>query len=234
MSYVVIIPAAGSGKRMNAGKNKLFLSVQEVPIIIHTLRVFDSDETCKGIYLTINPAERDIFQELLTEYKIQKVKRLIPGGKERQDSVYEAVKVIEEEGIVLVHDGARPFIRTNTIRELVEKAAEKKAAVVAVPVKDTVKRVENFQVAETLDRSSLWAAQTPQAFHISLLKRAHEMAERDQFLGTDDTSLVERLGIPVAIIEGEYDNIKLTTQEDLYFAEAIYLKRERRKEEDHV
>ncbi|MET3699960.1 2-C-methyl-D-erythritol 4-phosphate cytidylyltransferase [Bacillus oleivorans] len=221
MQYAVIIPAAGSGKRMNAGKNKLFLTVQDVPVIIHTLQVFETDSLCKAIYLSINPAERESFELLIKQYKIKKIKAMVAGGKERQESVYQALKAVNEADIVLVHDGARPFIRHSTIRHLVEKADESKAAIVAVPVKDTVKRVENGQITETVERSSLWAAQTPQAFHMSILKKAYELAERDSFFGTDDASLVERLGVPVAIVEGQYDNIKLTTKEDLYFAEAI-------------
>lgn len=224
MNYVVVIPAAGSGKRMNAGKNKLFLSIQNVPVIIHTLRVFEADCFCKSIYLTINPAEKDFFEQLLQQYGIQKVKEMVAGGKERQESVYQALKVVKENGIVLVHDGARPFIRQSTIHSLVEKAMESKAAIVAVPIKDTVKRVENRFVTETVERSSLWAAQTPQAFHISDLTNIHERAFCEGFLGTDDASLAERYGISVAIVEGDYDNIKLTTQEDLDFAEAIIRK----------
>ncbi|HWO78567.1 MAG TPA: 2-C-methyl-D-erythritol 4-phosphate cytidylyltransferase [Bacillus sp. (in: firmicutes)] len=221
MEYVVIIPAAGSGKRMNAGKNKLFLTVQNVPVIIHTLQVFETDPLCKAIYLSINPGERESFKLLINQYKINKVKAMVAGGKERQESVFEALKAVRETDIVLVHDGARPFIRHSTIRRLVEKAEESKAAIVAVPVKDTIKRAEDAQIMETVERSGLWAAQTPQAFHMSILKQAYESADRDQFLGTDDASLVERLGVAVAIVEGQYDNIKLTTIEDLYFAEAI-------------
>ena len=221
MQYVVIIPAAGSGKRMNAGKNKLFLTVRDVPVIIHTLQVFETDPLCQAVYLPINPAERESFERLIEQYNINKIKAMVTGGKERQESVFQALKAVKETDIVLVHDGARPFIRHSTIRRLVEKAKECKAAIVAVPVKDTVKRVENAQITETVERSSLWAAQTPQAFHISILKQAYEAAERDSFLGTDDASLVERLGVQVAIVEGQYDNIKLTTKEDLYFADAI-------------
>jgi 2-C-methyl-D-erythritol 4-phosphate cytidylyltransferase len=126
--------------------------------------------------------------------------------------------------MVLIHDGARPFVQQNTIHELVEKAASDKAAVLAVPVKDTIKRVEQGTVVETVERSSLWAIQTPQAFLFDVVMDAHEKAKTNEYLGTDDASLVEKAGQKVSIVEGNYDNIKLTTPEDLLYAEAILTK----------
>ena len=135
--------------------------------------------------------------------------------------MFNGVKEIKEDGLVLVHDGARPFIDHLLIKRLTEAAATHGGAIVAVPVKDTIKKVKENMVIETVERSSLWAVQTPQAFRVSILKKAHEEAEKADYLGTDDASLLERMGQPVVIIEGNYDNIKITTQEDLYFAEAI-------------
>jgi 2-C-methyl-D-erythritol 4-phosphate cytidylyltransferase len=226
MAYQVIIPAAGQGKRMGAGKNKLFLTLENIPVLIHTLRVFEQDMECSGIILSIHPHDQESFNELLTEYRISKVTNLVQGGKERQDSVFNGLKVIHSDGIVLVHDGARPFVKVETIHELVKAAESSGAAIAAVPVKDTIKKVENLLVSETIERSSLWAVQTPQAFRVSTLRKAHECAVEDQFTGTDDASLVERLPHKVVIIEGDYDNIKLTTPEDMFFAEAILKKRE--------
>jgi 2-C-methyl-D-erythritol 4-phosphate cytidylyltransferase len=225
MTYQVIIPAAGQGKRMGAGRNKLFLEIKGIPVLIYTLQVFEEDEQCIGIVLVINPEEEQELQSLLKQYQIKKVIDLVPGGKERQYSVYHGVRAIEGNGIVLVHDGARPFIDHQQISQLVSAAETVGASVLAVPLKDTVKKVEDGKVSETIDRSSLWAIQTPQAFRLSLLRKAHEKAEAEDFLGTDDASLVERIGYDVIIVEGNYDNIKLTTQEDLYFAEAIIQKR---------
>ncbi|MGM0904346.1 MAG: 2-C-methyl-D-erythritol 4-phosphate cytidylyltransferase [Bacillota bacterium] len=225
MAYQVIIPAAGQGKRMGAGRNKLFLTLENIPVLIHTLRVFEQDVECSGIILSIHPHDQESFNELLTEYRINKVTNLVIGGKERQDSVYNGLKVIHSDGIVLVHDAARPFIRVDTIHELVKAAECSGAAIAAVPVKDTIKKVESLLVSETIERSSLWAVQTPQAFRVSIVRKAHERAVETQFTGTDDASLVERLPHKVVIIEGDYDNIKLTTPEDLYFAEAIMKKR---------
>lgn len=222
MEYVVVIPAAGQGKRMKAGKNKLLISLKGTPVIIHTLRVFESHRPCKKIILAINESERGDFQQLLAQFPIGTEIELVAGGQERQHSVYEGLKTISQESVVLVHDGARPFVKHEHIDKLVETAEQTGAAVLAVPVKDTIKRVEGSQVAETFDRSSLWAVQTPQAFRLSLLKKAHIEAESRGFLGTDDASLVERLdGCSVHVVEGAYTNIKLTTPDDLISAEAI-------------
>jgi 2-C-methyl-D-erythritol 4-phosphate cytidylyltransferase len=150
---------------------------------------------------------------------------MVPGGKERQDSIYNALKTISGDGIILVHDAARPFILKENIWRLIEKTMESGAAIIGVQAKDTMKTVHNRTVGETVERSSLWAVQTPQAFRMSILLKAYEKAEQDGFLGTDDSSLVERLPHPVMMVEGDYDNIKLTTPEDLFFAEAILKKR---------
>jgi len=222
--YEVVIPAAGQGKRMKAGKNKLFLELSGVPIIVYTLRVFDEDPQCTGIILAINPDEEEMFTNLIARYDLKKIKR-VSGGKERQQSVYNGIKVVNADtDIILVHDGARPFINHALIYQLTEAALLHGGAVLAVPVKDTIKKATDNLVVETVERSSLWAVQTPQAFRVPLLTKAHDMADVEGFLGTDDASLLERINEPVIIIEGDYDNIKITTQEDLYFAEAILQK----------
>ncbi|MFP3719632.1 2-C-methyl-D-erythritol 4-phosphate cytidylyltransferase [Niallia circulans] len=225
MTYEVIIPAAGQGKRMGLGKNKLFLELDRLPVFIHTLIVFENDPNCNGIWLVVSSDDKKEMNELVKKYAITKVIALIEGGTERQHSVYHAVKELSDDTIVLVHDAARPFIQTEQIARLTKVAVESGAAVLAVPIKDTIKKVDGDLVVETVERSSLWAIQTPQAFRVSILKEAHEMAIVDTYIGTDDASLVERLGQAVQIVEGNYDNIKLTTPEDLYFAEAIVAKR---------
>lgn len=227
MPYQVVIPAAGQGKRMGAGKNKLLLEIDGLPVYIHTLNVFEKDEACERIFLAINPDDQAEIKQQLAREGIRKVAALIPGGKERQDSIYNVLKQMETEGIVLVHDAARPFVDRLLIHSLVSAAEQNGAAILAVPVKDTVKKAAGFMVQETVDRASLWAVQTPQAFRMPILLEAYRKAEDSQFLGTDDASLVERLGHKVFIQEGSYDNIKLTTPEDLYFAEAIIKKRRR-------
>jgi 2-C-methyl-D-erythritol 4-phosphate cytidylyltransferase len=221
MLYKVILPAAGQGKRMGAGKNKLFIELQGIPVFIHTLRVFDQDDLCSEMLLSIHPDDQEEMSHFIKQFRIQKKITFVMGGAERQHSVYNALQRVSDDGIVLVHDAARPFIRKALIHELVESAELKGASVVAVPVKDTIKKVDKGIVMETVERSSLWAVQTPQAFRVPLLIKAHQYAEEAHFLGTDDASLVEYLGEKVAIVTGDYNNIKLTTPEDLAFANAI-------------
>jgi 2-C-methyl-D-erythritol 4-phosphate cytidylyltransferase len=234
MTYQVIIPAAGQGKRMGAGRNKLFLEIDGIPVFIHTLQVFEKDQNCSGVILVINNLEKKDFQASLEKFGIKKVVGFVTGGEERQYSVYHGVQTIKNDGIVLVHDGARPFLDVELINDLVEGAENYGASALAVPVKDTVKKVIGNKVKETVERTGLWAIQTPQAFRMPLLRRAHEMAMKEGFLGTDDASLVERLGHDVIIIEGSYDNIKLTTPEDLFFADAILHKRRSQLEKKEI
>ncbi|VEF49960.1 2-C-methyl-D-erythritol 4-phosphate cytidylyltransferase [Bacillus freudenreichii] len=224
MDYQVIIPAAGAGKRMGAGRNKLFIEVDSRPVILQTLDVFAADDNCEKIILTIQPNDESQFRDIVASHPGKVKIEFVYGGDERQYSVYNGLKAAGGR-IILVHDGARPFIRRHTISQLVQAAHDHGAAIAAVPVKDTIKRADHDKVVETVDRSGLWQIQTPQAFRLPILMNAHEQAKEQQYLGTDEASLVERMGLPVMIIESDYDNIKLTTPEDLYFAEAILAKR---------
>ncbi|MEF7496138.1 2-C-methyl-D-erythritol 4-phosphate cytidylyltransferase [Lysinibacillus sphaericus] len=225
MQYEVVLPAAGSGKRMGAGQNKLFLKLLKKPILIHTLEVFQQDPFCTGIWLAVKPEERIYIQELLDEYRITKVKGLPDGGAERQHSVHSCMKEMEQVDIVLVHDAARPFITHAIIANLVQSAHDFGAAIAGVRAKDTMKKVRNGVIEETVDRDSLWMIQTPQAFRYDLIVEAEDVAEKVGFLGTDEAMLVERLGHTVHIVESSYENVKMTTQEDLLFGEAILRKR---------
>lgn len=225
MRYEVVLPAAGSGKRMGAGQNKLFLTLVDKPILVHTLLVFEQDENCTGIWLAVKDEERDFIESLLASYQITKVKGLPTGGAERQHSVYSCIKEMQAVEVVLVHDAARPFITTPTIAQLAVIAYEKGAAIAGVRAKDTMKVVENGLIKETVDRDSLWMIQTPQAFRFDLLAQAEDVAEKVGFLGTDEAMLVERLGHDIHIVESSYENVKMTTQEDLIFGEAIINRR---------
>lgn len=225
MQYEVVLPAAGSGKRMGAGQNKLFLKLLKKPILIHTLEVFQQDPFCTGIWLAVKPEERIYIQELLDEYRITKVKGLPDGGAERQHSVHSCMKEMHQVDIVLVHDAARPFITHDIIANLVQSAHDFGAAIAGVRAKDTMKKVRNGVIEETVDRDSLWMIQTPQAFRFDLIVEAEDIAEKVGFLGTDEAMLVERLGHTVHIVESSYENVKMTTQEDLLFGEAILRKR---------
>ncbi|SIT87507.1 2-C-methyl-D-erythritol 4-phosphate cytidylyltransferase [Edaphobacillus lindanitolerans] len=229
-----MLPAAGSGRRMGAGENKLFLRLGGEAILVRTLRVFDEDPDCRGIILAVRPDERERIRKMIEESGITKVSAMPDGGGERQDSVRACVRAFIGSGgsgdaVVMVHDAARPFISRTVIGELASVAAEHGAAIAAVRSKDTVKRVRDGLVESTPDRNSLWLVQTPQAFRAALLAEAEERAEADGFLGTDESMLVERLGYPVRIVESTYDNVKMTTKEDLAIGEVLL----KRLEEEH-
>lgn len=219
-----MIPAAGSGKRMGAGFNKLFLKLGEKPIFIHTLEAFEQDPFCKGIILAVKSEEKQDIESYLEQFKIGKVKKMVEGGTERQYSVDACLAAYEGDGIVLVHDAARPFIRRSVIHALVKEAEEHGAAIVGVKAKDTMKLAPAGTVQETVNRDHLWIVQTPQAFRYDVLQKASKKAKVDGFLGTDESMLVERFGHTVRMVEGTYDNVKMTTQEDLAIGE-ILLKR---------
>lgn len=225
MNYTVIMPAAGSGQRMGAGYNKLFMKLDDKPILIHTLDVFERDSACDGVILAVKPDERVQIQSMLEQYKIRKVTAMVDGGGERQDSVAACIRAHEKGGIVLVHDAARPFIRHAVIDELVKTADKHGAAIAGVRAKDTMKYAEAGVVEGTVDREKLWIIQTPQAFRYTLLQQASKKAEVEGFMGTDESMLVERLGEPVQIVESTYDNVKMTTQEDLVFGEILLTRR---------
>lgn len=226
MPFTLIIPAAGSGSRMGLGENKLFLPLQGAPVLWHTLRAFAG---CPGLLeaiLAIRPGEELQVRQLLGEAPLPVPVRLVAGGDTRQQSVLNALKAVgPESGAVWVHDGARPFVSPALLGRLAEALETETAVIPGVPVKDTIKRTDAAGfVTETPDRSSLWAVQTPQCFRGPQLLAAHEAAAAEGFVGTDDASLMERAGHPVRVIPGEYDNIKITTPEDLAVAVAILTK----------
>lgn len=230
LKYTVMIPAAGSGQRMGAGFNKLFLKLGEKPIFIHTLQAFEEDPLCDGIILAVKEEEKREIQGFLDQFNISKVREMVEGGTERQYSVDACLKAYTEKGIVLVHDAARPFIRRSVIHALVKEAEEHGAAIVGVKAKDTMKLAPSGTVQETVNRNHLWIVQTPQAFRHEVIDEASRRAKEDGFLGTDESMLVERINHPVRIVEGTYDNVKMTTQEDLAIGE-ILLKRVQQEEE---
>lgn len=218
--YTVIIPAAGQGTRMNAGKNKMLLELDNQPIFIHTVRVFECDPSCTEIIIVVNKKEEEMISSFLLPFSFQTKIIFVHGGAERQDSVYNGLCAVSGD-YVLVHDGARPFITREIISNLVEETSKHGSAICGVPVKDTTKKVIDGVVTETIERSSLWSVQTPQAFKTEILREAHELAKEEQFLGTDEASLVEKLGYPVRMVMGDYRNIKITTPEDLIIAEGF-------------
>ncbi|MGL4373767.1 MAG: 2-C-methyl-D-erythritol 4-phosphate cytidylyltransferase [Turicibacter sp.] len=217
--YSAIVLSAGMGSRMKLGYNKMLHEIDGVPVVIMTLKKFLHDQKCGQLLLVVNPLEIDQMNELLIDYKIIDHRiSLVSGGSERQYSVYNGLEKATQD-IILVHDGARPFVTQTMMDECVELATQGKPSIVAVPVKDTMKRVVNGEVVETLNRDEMYAVQTPQAAPTQLLRRAHELAKDCNFLGTDEASLIEKYTESrVLVVKGSYTNIKLTTPEDLIIA----------------
>lgn len=223
MGFTTIIPAAGQGKRMGTKINKLFLEINGETIIRQTVAVFQEIDSCEQIFIAAHPDEVELMEEHLKDFS--KVAGIIPGGQERQHSINEVLKVLIDTEVVMVHDGARPFITQEKIGQLYQDALTKDAVILAVQAKDTIKQVINGVVEHTYDRSTMWQVQTPQAFKRDIILKAYEQAEAQNYLGTDDASLVERAGCKVHISNGDYDNIKITTHEDLIIAHYILEKR---------
>lgn len=218
----VILPAAGRGKRMQAGVNKVFLSLLGKPILYHTLRAFAAVPEVRELIVVTGKDEVAALRRSLQHLSGLPAVKVVAGGSERQYSVWNGLKASSADAdVVLVHDAARPLVSRKTIEDVIAAAKEYGAAIAAVPEKNTVKIVEDGVVVSTPDRAKLWAVQTPQGFQRSLLMAANEKAEKDSFLGTDDASLVEHYGARVHVVMDSYQNIKITTPEDLVVAEAF-------------
>jgi len=208
--------------------SKQYLSLGGMPLLVHTLNVFEKCPLVDALLVVVPPSDVEAVRtEMLPRWNLKKLAGVIPGGKERQDSVRAGIEALDREtGLVVIHDAVRPFITVGLIENCIRAAAEEGAATVGVPVKDTVKEVAaDGRVMRTCDRNLLWLTQTPQAFRRDIIENAYRAAVRDGYRGTDDTSLVERLGIAVRMIRGDYGNIKITTPEDLVIAEALLAKR---------
>lgn len=222
---IALIPAAGMGKRMGAGINKQYLLLDGKPIVAHTISIFESAPFVDAIYLITPEAEIPYCREQVVEqYGFTKIRRIVPGGAERQHSVLNGLRAVADAGdddVVLIHDGVRPFIPVQVLERAVAAATVHDGALVAVPAKDTVKVVTDGIVRETPARENIWLSQTPQAFRYGVIRAAHEIAAAEGFLGTDDAMLVERLEKEVHVVLGDYRNIKITTPEDLILAEAF-------------
>jgi 2-C-methyl-D-erythritol 4-phosphate cytidylyltransferase len=218
-----VVVSAGRSRRMG-NINKQFLMIGGKPVLSHTLALFESMPVVDFIVLVAGSGEVDNYREgIIDRYGISKVKYIVEGGEERQHSVRNGLEAIGGMcDIVIIHDGARPFADPCIIEKSVLEASEYGAAACGVPVKDTIKvRGSDGFITGSPDRSTLYAVQTPQTFRYQILYDAHKKALEEGFLGTDDTVLVERMGMKVRLFEGSYENIKITTFEDIYAAEAI-------------
>ncbi len=201
---------------------KQFLEIRNKPVLVHCLAKFESCNFVDGIVLVVPLPLVKKTEAMLREFRITKVSAVTAGGERRQDSVFCGLRLVPSDtDYVLIHDGVRPCIRVSKIEEVVQAMVEKGAAMLALPVTETIKRVRNGKVAETLDRTALWQAQTPQGFKREYLKKAYALAGQERLTVTDDASLVELLGVEVAVVEGDPDNIKITSPLDLIIAERI-------------
>ncbi len=213
----VVIVAAGTGSRMKMEINKQFIKLNEKEIIAYTIEKFYKHKNIQDIVVVIKEEEAEFFNKnILKKYKFENIK-IAYGGNERQDSVYNGLKLLDNKcDTVLIHDGARPFVSGYTIDKSIEEVKKHKAVVVGVRVKDTIKVInDKNDIIDTPDRSKLWAVQTPQTFDYNILLKSYEDAFENGFYGTDDAMLVERIGYKVKMVEGSYNNIKITTQEDI-------------------
>jgi len=213
----VIIASAGQSKRL--GHNKVLMELGSKPVLLYSLEKFLAIKTLSELVIVIRAQDEMDVRDILSRagYSHSKIK-VVQGGKERQDSVHIGLKSLVDSDIVAVHDGARPFISLDLILKLIKEAEDNPAVIPALPVKETIKTVKNGYVESTPDREFLWSVQTPQVFKYEILINAYEKAYKDNFYGTDDSSLVERLGYKVKVVEGEYTNMKITTKEDLLLA----------------
>lgn len=221
---VAIVPAAGKGLRMGGAVPKQFLALGGEPIVVHSLRALQSAACIHEIILAVPQADLDYcLNDLAVRYGFSKITKVVPGGKERQDSVRHALEhVSDDTEIVVVHDAVRPFLTVNMLDEVVAAAREVGGAIVALPMRDTVKEVGvEHRVIRTVDRQPLWLAQTPQAFRLSWLQEIHRKAHAEKVHATDDAFLFEWAGHPVVVVEGSGENIKVTRPEDMIIGEAI-------------
>jgi 2-C-methyl-D-erythritol 4-phosphate cytidylyltransferase len=227
MIVAAIVTAAGAGVRMGGPIPKQYLLLDGVPILARTLMVFEGHPLIDRIVVTVPPGDEErCHSEVLKPFDLKKVAEVVAGGETRQVSVYNGLLWLEDMDIVAIHDGVRPLVSAEVITATIKAAESKGAALACVPISDTVKK-RTGEFLETIPRADLWLAHTPQTFRTSLILEAHRKAIADGFSGTDDAMLVERLGLPVEVVEDSRDNIKITTAEDLELA-GMLVERQRR------
>jgi 2-C-methyl-D-erythritol 4-phosphate cytidylyltransferase len=230
---IAIVPAAGLGKRFKAPVKKTFVDLKGVPLIIHTLMRLCEEKVITEVVPVLGGEDIDNGFDLIRQYGLRKIRRIAPGGNERQDSIYNALKLLEQNGIesgsiILIHDGVRPFIPEGLIEKLIEELKNYDGAIPGFPVKETLKEAAlDGTVISTVDRERFWTVQTPQAFYFDTIKKAYDAAYTKGFYATDDAALVERLGGRVKIVTGSPLNIKVTTPEDRDMVEHLLAKENR-------
>jgi len=224
MSVSVIIPAGGIGKRFGSNVPKQFVEIAGAPVLIHTLNIFNQVAEVDNIVVSVHSEWYSFTKEMLTKYGQGKVKEVVIGGLERQDSVSNAIhtKTVSEADIVMVHDAVRPFCTPNLVRRVLESVEDAGAVIPATKPTETIKEVSHKgEVVKTIDRTKLAMVQTPQAFWYDIIKTAYEKAMLANFYGPDSASLVEFIGYKVTVVDGEDSNLKITSPHDLKLGELI-------------
>ena len=224
-SVVAVVPAAGHGARMGGTARKQYLTLGGVPLLVLSLKVLQRIASIREIILSVPESDRDYcWREIVNPFGLGKVTHIVAGGQRRQDSVRNGLFAISDPpDLVLVHDGVRPFIQEDIVKNGIARAEQTGAVVVAMPIHDTVKRVDAQRcIQETLNREGLWQIQTPQIFRYDWLVEAHQQALQENWDVTDDAALIERKGYSVSVVEGSCMNIKITRPDDLVFGEAIF------------
>jgi len=227
MNFAIIV-AAGKGKRMNSEENKVFLNLLDKPMLYHPLKVFQDCNQVNEIIIVTQKSDFKKINEIKNQYNFTKIKNIIEGGKERQDSVYNgliSIKNAKSEDIVIVHNGSNPLIKEAEIVECIDSAKKYGAAVSCFRLKDTIKKISKDFVEKTIDRKNVYQMQTPQSIKYYLFIKGFNNIKKNKLKVTDDVSVVESLKQKVKIVECSYENIKITTQDDLKIAEGILMKR---------
>lgn len=223
MKVVAIVPAAGKGERLDREVDKAFVLLDKKPILFYSLRAVENAKEIKEIILVVSKRSLKYTQDkFLKKFPFPKVTRVVVGGRTRADSVWNALQAVDEDtDLVLIHDGARPFLDPTSLKRVIKAGERYGAAVLGVPITSTIKKVKNFRVSETVVRKFLWESQTPQIFPRDFILNCYQKAIREKFAATDDAQIVERYGHKVRVVEGSPLNIKITTPEDLVLAKAI-------------
>ncbi len=229
MNVAAIIPAAGVGTRMKSSGPKQFIPLGDGSVLIHTLGKFVACGRVTGACVSLRVADMPVFRQELEQRGLSNFAHLVAGGAHRQESVYNAFRAIDPgTDIVVVHDGVRPFVEVAMIESVIDAAADKGSAILALPCIDTVKQVERQRVVATLPREKIVMVQTPQAFRYEILRDALERARADNYYASDESCLVERLGYPVTVLLGSERNIKITKPSDLPLAQFFVRQSSRR------
>ncbi len=224
----VVLPSAGTGERAGGRTRKQFRTMGGRPVLAHTLAVFQASSRIEGVIVVVPVDSLAVARHLVSRFAFDKVRSVVAGGDTRQASVTQGLRALPPDcRYVMVHDGVRPFVTEELVEAVLEAAVKDGAAVAGLPVRETIKRATGGWIQGTVDRDGLWSIQTPQAFRLDLLRTAHERAQREGFVGTDEAVLVERLGHPVRLVPGLPENLKLTTPADFTLATAIFRARAR-------